>query len=300
MKEIKLAIDWTPNINHIGFYIALEKKYYLSKNIDLKIISPSKDNYNITPAKKIEKGLCDFGLCPTETLISFRTKNKKFDLVALMSIFQKDVSAIAVSEKSKINRPKDLDNKTYASYGARYEDLIIKQLIINDGGKGKINVSYPKRLGVWDTVLKNKYDSTWIFLNWEGIEKPDLKFFKMEDYKIPYSYSPLVVTSKKFLNNTNPNIISDFIKMTKAGYIFSLKNIDESTEILKKYIPENNKVNLKKSLEFSANYFGDDKNFGKIDLNIMSGFIDWLEDSKIEEKKIDINDLIYNVRLKSS
>ena len=82
-----------------------EKKYYLSKNIDLKIISPSKDNYNITPAKKIEKGLCDFGLCPTETLISFRTKNKKFDLVALMSIFQKDVSAIAVSEKSKINRP---------------------------------------------------------------------------------------------------------------------------------------------------------------------------------------------------
>ena len=57
---------------------------------------------------------------------------------------------------------------------------------------------------------------------------------------------------------------------------------------------------LKKSLEFSANYFGNDKNFGEIDLNIMSGFIDWLEDSKIEEKKIDINDLIYNVRIKSS
>ena len=155
-------------------------------------------------------------------------------------------------------------------------------------------------MGVWDTVLKNKYDSTWIFLNWEGIEKPDLKFFKMEDYKIPYSYSPLVVTSKNFLKNTNPNIISDFIKMTKAGYLFCLKNIDESIEILKKYVPENNKVNLKKSLEFSVNYFGNDKNFGEIDLNIMSGFIDWLEDSKIEEKKIDINDLIYNVRIKSS
>ena len=43
-----------------------------------------------------------------------------------------------------------------------------------------------------------------------------------------------------------------------------------------------------------------DKNFGEIDLNIMSGFVDWLEDSKIEEKKIDSNDLIYNFRTKSS
>ena len=125
MKEIKLAIDWTPNINHIGFYVALEKKYYQNKNINLKIISPSKDNYSLTPAKKIEKGICDFGLCPTETLISFRTKNKKFDLVALMSIFQKDVSAIAVKSGSKIIRPRDLDGKSYASYGARYEDQII-------------------------------------------------------------------------------------------------------------------------------------------------------------------------------
>ena len=55
-----------------------------------------------------------------------------------------------------------------------------------------------------------------------------------------------------------------------------------------------------KDLEQIFKYFGNDKNFGKIDLNIMSGFIDWLEDSKIEEKKIDINDLIYNFRIKSS
>ena len=86
--------------------------------------------------------------------------------------------------------------------------------------------------------------------------------------------------------------------MTKAGYLFCLKNIDESIEILKKYVPENNKVNLKKSLEFSINYFGNDKNFGKIDLNIMSAFIDWLQDSKIEEEKIDVNDLLYNFKIK--
>ena len=153
MKKIKLALDWTPNINHIGFFVAKEKGYFKEKGIDLKIISPDIDNYKETPAKKIELGNADFGLCPTETLISFRTKKNKFNLLAVLTIYQKDISAIVVNNKSKIYRPKDLDNKTYASYGARYEDHIIKKLIKNDGGNGNVKIHYPQRLGVWETVF---------------------------------------------------------------------------------------------------------------------------------------------------
>ena len=101
--------------------------------------------------------------------------------------------------RDRIKRPRDLDGKSYASYGARYEEPIIRQLIKNDGGLGKIKVGYPKRLGVWNTVISKKYDSTWIFLNWEGIEKPDLEYFKLSDFNIPYSYSPLITTSSKLI-----------------------------------------------------------------------------------------------------
>ncbi len=54
MNKIKLALDWTPNINHIGFFVAKEKGYYKEKDIDLKIISPEMDNYKETPAKKTQ------------------------------------------------------------------------------------------------------------------------------------------------------------------------------------------------------------------------------------------------------
>ena len=133
--DLRLALDWTPNINHIGFYVAKEKGFYEKLNIDLEIISPEADNYKYSPAKKIELNLADFALCPTESIISFRTKKKPFKLYALATIFQNDISAIAVMKGNNINRPRDLDDKSYASYGARYEDLIIKQLIKNDGGK---------------------------------------------------------------------------------------------------------------------------------------------------------------------
>lgn len=56
MKTLTLALDWTPNINHIGFIVALQKHYYAAKGLDVEIIDPSADDYAVTPAKKIELG----------------------------------------------------------------------------------------------------------------------------------------------------------------------------------------------------------------------------------------------------
>jgi len=49
---------------------------------------------------------------------------------------------------------------TYASYQARYEDHIVKQMIRNDGGNGDIQITYPDKLGIWNTLLQGKVDAT--------------------------------------------------------------------------------------------------------------------------------------------
>ncbi len=292
--KLKLALDWTPNINHIGFYVAKEKGFFKELNINVEIISPEADSYKYSPAKKIELNLADLALCPTESIISFRTKKKPFKLYALATIFQSDISAIAVVKSNNINSPKDLDGRSYASYGARYEDLIIKQLIKNDGGKGNIKIYYPERLGVWNTVANNKYDSTWIFLNWEGIEKPNLKFFKLSDYNIPYSYSPLITTSAKLVQEKK-DIIKMFLKATKKGFLYSINNVQESSEILYKYLSESDKkINLENAINFSRKYFGDQQSFGKIDQNVFSEFFQWLNFNKIEKIDFDIRDFYLN------
>jgi hypothetical protein len=45
-----------------------------------------------------------------------------------------------------------LDGKTYASYKARYEDNIVKQMI-KMMREGDLNVIYPEKLGIWNTLL---------------------------------------------------------------------------------------------------------------------------------------------------
>ena len=64
MKQLRVALDWTPNINHIGIFIAKELGYYQEKGIEIEILNPFEDNYKITPAKKLELGLADFAIAP--------------------------------------------------------------------------------------------------------------------------------------------------------------------------------------------------------------------------------------------
>ena len=161
---------------------------------------------------------------------------------------------------------------------------------------GKINVGYPKKLGVWNTVTSKKYDSTWIFLNWEGIGDQNFTFFKLKDYNIPYSYSPLVVCSQKFINEERSNI-SNFLRAMKKGYMYSLENVEESTDILFKNLPESDKnIDLYASLIFSKNYFGDNKSFGKIEDDVILSFFNWLKENNVEKLSLNPEDFYLKIK----
>lgn len=299
MKKIKLALDWTPNINHIGFFVAKEKGFYEENDLKVEFLTPELDDYLTTPAKKVEMNMSDFGLCPTESLISFRTKKNPFILKGLMTIFQEDVSAIATIESNNILRPKHLDDRSYASYKARYEDKIVKKMIINDGGKGNLKIFYPERLGIWNTLIENKYDSTWIFINWEGVEASkkniDLELYKMSDFGIPYSYSPILFSSSDYIKN-NSNTVKKFIESSRKGYIYCYENMDEAVSILNKFVPETDKgIDLIECLKISIDHFGPRENFGKIDLKKIDIFLKWLKDNNIENNSFIANDIISKV-----
>jgi hypothetical protein len=54
--------------------------------------------------------------------------------------------------------PKQLDGKTYGSYGARYEGRIVQEIIRKDGGAGDYSEVTPPMLEVWDRFLKVRRD----------------------------------------------------------------------------------------------------------------------------------------------
>lgn len=291
MIKLKLALDWTPNVNHIGFLIAKELGFYSQQGIDLEILNPKDDNYQLTPGKKLELDIADFAIAPFETVISLNNKANQVQAMAIYAILQKDVSCIVTLKSSNITSPKMLDGKSYASYKARYEDHIVKEMIKNDEGEGDLDIMYPEKLGIWNTLLTGSADSTWIFDNWEGIEASskgiELNKFTMAEFNIPYGYSPVVLTKKENITKHNA-VYSNFVKATKQGFLHTKNNLTESVTILERYVTAHdlNHINLEKSLSFSIPFLGDESNCGLIKQERVTRFIQWITDRGLEDKAV--------------
>ena len=302
MEKLNLALDWTPNINHIGFFVALEKGFYEASGLKVQITDPSVDNYKITPAKKVELGEADFALCPTESIISYRTKTNPFDLIAIVAILQEDLSAIVVKSDSGIRTPKDLDGRIYSSYKARYEDGIVRAMVQNDGGVGDLKITYPDKLGIWNTLLDGKADSTWIFLNWEGVAAKafadQLSYFKMKDYRIPYSYSP-VIAARELVIAKKKAQYKAFIQASKKGFLYCQQHPEEAVKILSKYIPHSDReIDLAEALKVTAPHFGTEKNWGTMSKDVVLNFINWIVEKGLESKPISIAQIMTDEYLK--
>ncbi|PPK88498.1 ABC-type nitrate/sulfonate/bicarbonate transport system substrate-binding protein [Neolewinella xylanilytica] len=298
MQTIRLALDWTPNINHIGFFVAEDQGFYRDADLHVELRDPSANNYAVTPAKQLETGAVDVALCPTESLISYRTKAQPFPIVAIAALLQEDLSAIAVRADSGIRSPKDLDGKSYASYEARYEDEIVKQLIRNDGGTGDLRLAYPDKLGIWNSLVDGSYDATWVFRNWEGVAAeergPELRYFNLKDYDIPYSYSPVLATSAATLE-AGEATLRKFVEATKKGFLFTQHNPGESEGILeRKLAPADSGVSVKKALKHTTPYFGNAHTWGKMDEARLQTFLDWLAKHGLETQPLRASDLYTN------
>ncbi|NBC57625.1 MAG: ABC transporter substrate-binding protein, partial [Bacteroidetes bacterium] len=285
------ALDWTPNVNHIGFLISKTLGYYEAAGIKLEILNPQDDNYALTPGKKLELDKTDFAIAPTETVISLNNKRNKVEAVAVYTILQEDLSRIASLRSSKIDSPEQLDGNIYASYNARYEDHIVREMVKNAGGKGDFKIINPEKLGIWNTLLQGKADATWIFDNWEGVEAEtqniELKKFKLEDYNIPYGYSPIVLTTRKKLK-ANQHLYSKFIEATKKGFLYTKENLQESKEILQNHVTSHDleNIDLIKSIKWTLPYFGDELNCGKMNSYKVKTFLEWLVKHKLEQENI--------------
>lgn len=289
MNTLKIALDWTPNINHIGILIAKELGFYEEKGIALEIINPIEDNYEVTPGKKLELGLADFAIVPFETVISLNNKANKVDAVAIYAILQEDISSIASLASKNLTSPKLLDGKIYASYKARYEDKIVEELVKNDGGEGKFQIAYPEKLGIWNTLIEGKADATWVFDNWEGVEAKGkniaLNTWSLKDYGIPYGYSPVIIT-KNSNSKKHKKEFSNFVKATQKGYLFALENETETVTILEKYVTEYDRknINLKATLSATKPFIGTADTCGKMHPERVISFLNWLIDNQLENK----------------
>jgi ABC-type nitrate/sulfonate/bicarbonate transport system substrate-binding protein len=238
---MRIALDWTPNANHVGFYVARAKGFIPP---DTQLLSPEADGYALSPAKAVLAGAADLAVAPTETAIAYASPATAAGprpapaLLAVAALLQRDTSAIAVlASNAAIQRPRDLDGKRYASYNARYEGALVRALVQADGGKGEVAEAFPPRLDCFERVLAGSADATWIFLPHEGClaaaRGTPLRTFSMAAAGIPYGYSPLLLAAPALLAGPRAGELRALLAGVARGYAFAAAHPAEAAECLR-------------------------------------------------------------------
>ena len=132
LQKVTLMLDYTPNTNHTGIYVAKDKGYYKEEGIDLDIVQPSDGNSSTLVAT----GQAQFGVSYQEDVTYALTKEKDpLPITAIATIIQHNTSGFASPASKNIKTPKDFEDKTYGGWGSPSEEAIVKLAMEKNGEK---------------------------------------------------------------------------------------------------------------------------------------------------------------------
>ena len=194
-------------------------------------------------------------------------------------------------KEKRIDSPKKLEGKKYATWEDNIEQAILKKLVTDDKGDFSKVKLIPYTITDVVTGLKTDVDAVWVYYAWDGIatERAGLQtnFLKIRDYgeELDY-YSPVIIANNDFLKK-NPEIAKKVLKAIKKGYEYAMKNPEESAKILVKNSPELD-INLVTASQkwISKEYQSDAKEWGIINGNRWNRFYEWLYKNKAVEREI--------------
>ncbi|MCU6339987.1 ABC transporter substrate-binding protein, partial [Enterobacter quasiroggenkampii] len=106
-RDVKIVLDWTPNTNHTGLYVAKEKGFYEEEGLNVEILQPSTGASDAM----IASGEAQFGVSVQESITMARQQN--VPIVSIGAIIQHNTSGFAAPKDKNIKSPKDFEGKTY-------------------------------------------------------------------------------------------------------------------------------------------------------------------------------------------
>ena len=251
-----LSLDWVPNTNHTGFYVALEKGWYTEEGISLEIQIPSDP---AAALKQVAFGNTEFGVSFQEEVTIARSSG--IPVVSLAAIIQHNTSAFASLAEAGIQRAKDVDGKRYASYGLPIERPILGQLMACDGGDIDTVEFIDVGFEAFPALIGKRVDLAWIFMAWDGVQAEimgvELNTLPLYGSCVPDYYTPVIIAGETTIEN-KPELIRRFMAATARGYRHAIAEPQESAEILLRASPETNPELVRRSQAWLSPRYQDD------------------------------------------
>ncbi|NLJ31334.1 MAG: ABC transporter substrate-binding protein [Clostridiales bacterium] len=286
-EKITFVLDWTPNTNHTGLYVAQSKGYFAAQGLDVELVQPPEDGATAL----VGSGKAQLGIDFQDSLAPAFQSKTAVPVTAVAAVLQHNTSGI-ISRKSKgITSPKKLEGKTYATWDLPVEKAIIKSVMTKDGGDFSKLKMAPTTVTDVVAALKTNIDAVWIFYAWDGIackvKGLETNYFQFKDIDPVFDYyTPVIIANNSFLKN-KPETAKKFLAAAKQGYEYAIAHPQEAADILCKASPELDKqIVLESQKWIGGQYKAEASRWGYIDPKRWNAFYQWLDDNKLVTESI--------------
>ena len=164
--KVTFVLDWTPNTNHTGLYVAQEKGYFDEAGLEVEIVQPPEDGAEAL----VGTGKAQFCMTFQDTMLPTVVGDTKMPIEAVAAVLQHNTSGIISRKGEGIDTPKGLEGKKYATWDLPIEKATLKQVIEDDGGDFDKVELIPSTVTDEASALQSKsVDAIWVYYGWAGI-----------------------------------------------------------------------------------------------------------------------------------
>lgn len=296
LEKVTFVLDWTPNTNHTGLYVAQEKGYFEEVGLEVEIQQPPEGGAEVLVAS----GKADFGVSFQDSMAAALIGDDALPITAVAAVIQHNTSGIISRAGEGMDRPKGMEGHSYATWNGAIELATLEQVVEADGGDFSKVEQIPSTVTDEVSALKTKsVDSIWIFYGWAGVktelEGLETDYFEFADIDPVFDYyTPVIIANNNFLKE-HSETAKAFMEALSKGYEFAIENPEEAADILCKAAPELDKELVVASQKYLAKeYQAEAEYWGYIDAKRWNNFYKWVNSKKLIEGKVPIDTAFSN------
>ena len=301
LQDVTLMLDWVPNTNHTGIYVAQTNGYFGDAGLNVTIIEPGE----VYAEHAVAAGAADFGVSFQEQITLARAD--EVPIVSIAAIIQHNSSGFASRAELGAHSPRDWEGLRYGSFGSPFEPPTLNVLMGCDGGDFEaleiVETGFSDPLALLDEA---QTDLAWIFYGWQGIQAEsegiDLQIVMMEDWFdcIPDYYTPVFIASEETIRE-RPQVVRAFLEAITRGYRFTIENPGQAADILLEAVPEMNEELVHRSQSWlSPRYQAVASRWGEQDILVWQAYSAWMVENGILAESIQTEDAFTNEYLPGS
>ena len=289
-RPVTVLLDWTPNTNHTGLYVAKELGYYEETGLDVTIEIP----YENTSTQLVATGKGDIGISNTEDTLTAVSLDDPMPITTIAAIIQHNTSGFVSLKEAGISSPADWGGKTYGGYGGTLEEKVVRT-IAEDNGVDPDTINFVT-LGNSDTLtsLQTGIDFIWVF---EGAELINLQnqgveynYLPVRDYGSAFDYYTPTIIVNTDLADQDPQLVKDFLAATAKGYEYAIENPEEAADVLLAAVPELDETIVKEGQKYMAERYAQDApQWGWMEESTWQKYADFMDENGMLQNEIDVN-----------